>query len=134
MISERYLREFCCGDPKDIENYEEAIADKTRKWVIHHRKELTEDGKFAYYAKDLIKMGEYYKRPAEELIFLTRAEHNSLHHKGKKGKPYKHHDITVSQLDDRKAYKRAWDIKNKEKNIAKRRERYLKKKALTSNK
>ena len=33
--------------------------------------------------KDLIEIGEYYNRPACELIFLTSFEHNRVHHLGK---------------------------------------------------
>ena len=35
-----------------------------------------------YEAKDLIKFGLYYSRPASELIFLTKAEHTHLHKRG----------------------------------------------------
>lgn len=139
MISERYLRAFCRGDGKDIENYEKAISDNTQKWEIHHRLELTEDGEFAYSVKELKERGMYYDRPAKELIFLTPSEHLSLHHKGKKvsastrekiskakkgkklsaeqraamKKPEKHFDILVSPTDDRKAYDRAIYLKKK---------------------
>ena len=33
--------------------------------------------------KDLIEIGEYYNRPAAELIFLTKSEHHRLHNLGK---------------------------------------------------
>jgi hypothetical protein len=67
-----------------IENYEEAINDKNTTWDLHHIRELTPDGDFAYSAKDLIRMNLYYQRPANELIFLRKSEHRSLHKKGKK--------------------------------------------------
>lgn len=154
MISEQYLRRlksYCCGDFTSIENYEKAVNDTSQKWHCHHRKELTEDGKFAYSMKDLIKMKEYYGRPPEELIFLTESEHRSLHAKANKGNKrtaetrvnlsksmkgkrnaLKHHDITVSYTDDPKAYKRALYLKNKDEINAKAREMYHKKKALTT--
>lgn len=147
MISERYLRRlksYCSGDYTKIENYEDAVNDTTQKWECHHRKELTEDGKFAYSKEDLIEKKKYYDRPPSELIFLTESEHKKLHGKGrsdatreKMGKankgipktaehreklskankgmryPSKHHDITVSQVDDRKAYQRALYHKKK---------------------
>lgn len=77
MINERYAKEFCKDDISKIENYELAINDKTQVWHCHHRRETI------YSKKDLIEIGEYYNRPAIELIFLTPFEHNSLHHKGK---------------------------------------------------
>lgn len=83
MISERQLKRYCCGDGKDIENYDAAIADTTRKWVIHHRLELTEDGEFQYSMEDLRELGLYNKRPPEELILLTEYEHKKLHGKGR---------------------------------------------------
>lgn len=36
-----------------------------------------------YSRKTLIEFGLYYRRPASELIFLTRAEHFSIHSKGR---------------------------------------------------
>ena len=33
--------------------------------------------------KELKALNMYYNRPAEELIFLTKSEHNILHNKGK---------------------------------------------------
>lgn len=60
-----------------IENYEAAVADQTQTWEIHHRRESTESRDY------LIAMGEYYGRPASELIFLRRSEHNRLHNVGK---------------------------------------------------
>ena len=46
-------------------------------WHCHHRRETI------FSKKDLIEIGEYYNRPACELIFLTPFEHNRLHHLGK---------------------------------------------------
>lgn len=141
MISESQLAKYCIGDVTEIENYSEAVDDKTQKWHCHHRKELTTDGKFQYSMKDLKELGLYYGRPPSELIFLTRSEHRKLHakarsdehrekigasnskaNKGKKIKPHtaehrenlrKHKDITVSQLDDMQAYQRAYREKKK---------------------
>lgn len=61
-----------------IENYDEAINSE-EMYVCHHRKEITEDGRNAYSANDLIDLGEYFHRPPEELIFLTQSAHKSLH-------------------------------------------------------
>lgn len=66
-----------CKTPELIENYEKAIADITQTWECHHRME-------AVYSRDeLIKYGLYYDCEPHQLIFLTRADHNLLHHKGK---------------------------------------------------
>lgn len=77
MISKRSAKAFCKDDISLIENYDKAIADKTQVWDCHHRRETI------YSAKELIEIGEYYNRPACELIFLTPADHRRLHHLGK---------------------------------------------------
>lgn len=77
MISEKNAKLYCKEDISLIENYEEAVNDNERKWDCHHRRESI------YTAEGLIEIGEYYHRPAIELIFLTKSEHLSLHHKGK---------------------------------------------------
>ena len=79
MISDSY-KKFCCEDPSLIENYDLAIADTTQTWDCHHRGEILPCGRFS--VSDLKKFGLYYKRPASELIFLTKAEHTHLHKRG----------------------------------------------------
>ena len=76
MINEKSAKKYCCEDLRLIENYELAINDTTQTWDCHHRRESI------YSAKDLIEIGEYWKRPAAELIFLTHSEHRRLHAKG----------------------------------------------------
>lgn len=61
-----------------IENYEEAMNSE-EMYICHHRKEITEDGRNAFTADELIDLGEYYHRPPEELIFLTKSVHKALH-------------------------------------------------------
>ncbi len=73
------VEKYCCEDISLIENYELAISDQTQYWECHHRKE-TDEG---LSANELIEMGLYFNRPASELIFLTKSEHNSIHKKGK---------------------------------------------------
>ena len=80
MINEYYAKKFCCEDISLIENYDKAIADTTQTWDCHHRGEILPCGRFS--RADLKKFGLYYKRPASELIFLTKAEHTRLHLKG----------------------------------------------------
>lgn len=78
MISEKMAKWFCDEDISHIENYDKAVADKTCIWECHHRRETI------YSRKELIEIGEYYNRPAMELIFLTPFEHKSIHNKGKR--------------------------------------------------
>ena len=78
MINEYDAKRFCNEDLSLVENYDKAVNDKEKTWECHHRRETTTS------KKELLEIGEYYNRPASELIFLTKAEHRSLHHKGKK--------------------------------------------------
>ena len=73
-----YAKKFCNEDLSLIENYDKAIADKDKTWHCHHRKEITTS------KKQLLELGEYYNRPASELIFLTQKEHMALHKQGNK--------------------------------------------------
>ena len=77
MICERLIKLYCKDAPSLIENYEKAINDNTQTWDCHHRRETI------FSRKDLIEIGEYYNRPACELIFLTSLEHKRLHNLGK---------------------------------------------------
>ena len=77
MISKRSAKAYCRDDISLIENYDKAIADKTQVWDCHHRRETI------YSVKELIEIGEYYNRPACELIFLTPSNHRRLHNLGK---------------------------------------------------
>ena len=80
MISENSAFAYCCEDISKIENYEQAVNDKTQTWACHHRAEILPCGRFS--RDDLIKYRLYYQRPANELIFLTKAEHTKLHRCG----------------------------------------------------
>ena len=70
------IAKYCSEDISKIENYEPAVKDNTQIWDCHHRRETI------YDREGLIEIGEYRNRPAVELIFLTRAEHNRLHKGG----------------------------------------------------
>ena len=78
MISEAQARKYCKDDISLIENYEIAVNDQTQIWHCHHRRETI------YTREGLIEIGEYYHRPACELIFLTKTEHNKIHKTGNK--------------------------------------------------
>ena len=93
MICEQTIKKFC-NDFTKIENYEKAIADIAQTWQCHHRLEThnsdgTERPRNAQLSKEeLIALGMYYNRPAEELIFLTEVVHKRLHNAGKKRIPF----------------------------------------------
>ena len=85
-----------CKEPEKIENYEKAKKDNFKGWHCHHRLETqTPEGKRRgkdISHKELIALGLYYNRPADELIFLTTREHHSLHDEGENHPMYgKHH-------------------------------------------
>ena len=79
MISEKRAKWYCSEDISLIENYHQAIADQTKKWEIHHRRECDENGRTLFTKKQLIEMGLYFNRLASELIFVTRSMHWKLH-------------------------------------------------------
>ena len=79
MINIASAKSFCKDDYTKIENYKEAVNDNTQTWDLHHRNEFTLDGKFAHTSKELKAMNMYFKRPANELIFLTPSEHRHMH-------------------------------------------------------
>ena len=87
MINEQMAKRYCYEDISRIPNYEQAIADTTQVWDLHHRLELTVNGEFAHTPQELIEMDMYYNRPAGELIFLTHAEHNRLHRNAERSNP-----------------------------------------------
>lgn len=90
MIQERNAKSFCSEDISKIENYEEAIADKSQTWDCHHRGEILTCG--VYSVSDLKKYDLYYNRPASELIFLTHSKHITLHKTGRANPMFgKHH-------------------------------------------
>ena len=77
MINERMAKRYCKDNISLIENYEQAVNDPINKWVVHHRRETI------YSMEGLKEIGEYYHRPAIELIFMLKGEHARFHHIGK---------------------------------------------------
>lgn len=77
-----------CRDYTNIENYEQALNDDTQMWEVHHRLETHfSDGierpvNARLSMEELIALDVYFDRPPEELIFLTKVEHCSLHFRG----------------------------------------------------
>lgn len=87
-----------CQEYWKIQNYDQAVADETQCWHCHHRHEID----WALPMEELIAIGRYYDVHYSELIFLTPAEHNRLHHTGKEGGfRGKHHtEETKQKLSD----------------------------------
>ena len=79
MINAKFAKRYCCEDISLIENYQEAIADQTRMWDIHHRRECDDEGRTLFTCKRLVEMNLYFNRPASELIFVTRSMHKKIH-------------------------------------------------------
>ena len=79
MINENNAKRYCSEDIALIENYHQAIADQTKMWDIHHRRESDENGRTLFTKKQLIDIGLYLNRPASELVFVTRSMHKKLH-------------------------------------------------------
>ena len=80
----RHAKLWCSEPIQNIENYDKAVADKTQKWVCHHRLELHPDGSLRFTEESLKKLGLYEHRPASELIFLPYSLHSSMHNKANK--------------------------------------------------
>lgn len=78
-----------CNNVEEIENYELAKKDNFKGWNIHHRLEThTSDSERRLVdlsKEELIALDMYYNRPAAELIYLTKSEHQKLHRKGNLG-------------------------------------------------
>lgn len=80
---EEFLANRYCSDIENVENFALAKADNFNGWVVHHRLETHfSDGQRRLVnlsEKELIALGTYYHRPADELIFMRHGEHISLH-------------------------------------------------------
>lgn len=88
MTHTYHLRRFCSESISLVENYEKAKADNFVGWNLHHRLEThNSDGEqrpIDLTMRELIALGVYLHRPADELIFLTMEEHQKLHKTDKK--------------------------------------------------
>lgn len=85
MISKNVIS-FCLT-PELIENYDSALNDKNEIWECHHRLEThfsdgTPRPKASFISKyELIALGSYYNISPNELIFMRKKDHRTLHHK-----------------------------------------------------
>lgn len=132
MINKEVLRlkkdrtpyKYCfCRTPELIENHDRAVNDQSQMWCCHHRLEThTSEGerRLVDISKEELKaLGMYYHRPSEELIYLTKSEHMSLHTKGKStwnkgtcesGMKGKHHPEEVKRkMSEAHKGKPAWN-------------------------
>lgn len=81
MRNSIYVRK---GEFELIENYELAKADNFKGWCIHHRDEykVLPSGIEVFRTKaELMEDERYYNCPANELIFMTLADHQAYHMK-----------------------------------------------------
>ena len=78
MICYETIVDYCCEDVSLIENYDIAV-NSPDKYDCHHRFEI-QNGK-EISVRELKERGLYYKRPANELIFITHNEHTAMHGK-----------------------------------------------------
>ena len=71
-----------CNNVENIEGYKKALTGE-EIYDCHHRLEThTSDGErrtVDLTREELKALGMYYNRPAEELIFMTHAEHTKMH-------------------------------------------------------
>lgn len=110
-----------CKDYTHIENYDKAITDTTQTWDCHHRLETyNSDGErrpIDITFSELIALGMYYNRPADELIFLMHKDHAKLHSKHNykwTTLGYKHTDEAKAKISEaNKGRKRSEECKRK---------------------
>lgn len=84
MKSYNYRRYILNGKIELIENYNDALNDNFIGWDIHHKDEIRvlPSGMIALRTREeLIENGRYYNCPANELIWMRKAEHMALHAK-----------------------------------------------------
>ena len=78
MINEKQAKKYCCEDISLIENYKEAV-NSNEIYDCHHRLEID----LKKTPKELQELNLYYNRPANELVFITHADHTRLHQTNK---------------------------------------------------
>lgn len=83
MIGKKVCK-FCKDDLSLIENYDKAINDNINVWECHHRLEIELNVSREY----LKQQNLYFNRPASELIFMTKSDHNKIHKQGEKHPMY----------------------------------------------
>lgn len=90
MINEKQAKRYCGEDIRFIENYADAVNDKSQTWHCHHRKERD------FTRAELKDAGLYWSRPASELVFLTSEQHHDYSlHKGRGEAYQKRHNALM---------------------------------------
>lgn len=126
MIKVSNAYAYCGEDISLIENYEEAVSDKENTWLCHHRLEThDENGNWLeledqVLKKELIEKGRYYHRPASELIFLKKSEHQRIHRSSERLAKGLHTERARKRMSEAaKKVKKTpeWNKKNSEANI-----------------
>lgn len=83
FMGTKYYVRYYCNNIEQVENYELALKDGFKGWDCHHRLEThNSDGERRLVdisGKELKALGLYWNRPPEELIFIRRREHLTLH-------------------------------------------------------
>ena len=102
LINNYHLPYFAPGELSKIVNYDKASNDGYRGWHLHHRFELNPDGTVYKTRDTLILEGIYYQRPATELIFLTDADHASIHSVATNMHKASPNEITRSKMSEAK--------------------------------
>ena len=74
MIDIKRAKRYCSEDISLIENYQEAISS-SEIYHLHHKLEI----ELNKSSQELIELGLYWNRPANELIFMKQFDHKSLH-------------------------------------------------------
>ena len=69
MISLTHVKSYC-KDYEKIENYAQAIVDKSELWICHHKLENI------FTSQELEEMGIYWNVKPGELMFIRQSEHN----------------------------------------------------------
>ena len=116
----KHTFERYCKDYENIENYEAAKKDNFKCWECHHRLQTwTSDGDrraVDISAAELQALGMYWNRPAEELIFLRKVEHDSLHNEGEHNSMYgkKHTEETKKKMSEAWRYDKHFTEETKE--------------------
>ena len=103
MINFENAKNFCNEDISKIENYDKAINDTTQTWHCHHRLEVTKS--FICSRALLKEINMYFHRPADELIFLTLAEHTRIHFKNIPMKESQKENISKSSIGKKPTFK-----------------------------
>lgn len=103
-----HATDYCKENLNFVEGYREALKSE-EEYVCHHRLEthiwdsanciwVKRNKGEALTSSQLKELNLYFNRPADELIFMRRKEHNSLHRLLRENKP--HSDETKKKISE----------------------------------